>query len=74
MREVVVYVNGDSYRLSRSDSACKTITPFLRACDAIIQSASEAPMHAAYIGTYYEGGYRHEYRGKNIAIVYSYMD
>jgi len=74
MREVVVFANGDSFRLSRSDSACKTITPFQRACDAIIQPPSGAPMHAEYIGTYYEGGYRHEYRSKNLQIVYFYMD
>jgi hypothetical protein len=74
VREVVVFANGDTYRIFRSDSACKAITPFQRACDAIIQPPSGAPMHAQYIGTYYEGGYRHEYRGKNLKIVYFYMD
>jgi hypothetical protein len=74
VREVVVFANGDTFRIFRSDSACMTITPFQRACDAIIQPPLGVPMHAQYNGTYYEGGYRHEYRGKNLKIVYFYMD
>jgi hypothetical protein len=74
LREVVVFANGDSYRISRSDTACMTITLFQRACHAIIQPPSRAPMYADYIGTYYEGGYRHECRGKSLRIVYFYMD
>jgi hypothetical protein len=74
VREVVVFADGDTYRLSRSDSACKVITPFQRGCEAIIQPASGGPFQARYVGTYYEGGYRHEYGGKNLKIVYYYMD
>lgn len=74
VREVVVFANGDTYRLSRSDSACKMMTPFVRACEAIIQPPSGGPISARYVGTYYEGGYRHEYGAKNLKIVYFFLD
>lgn len=74
VREVVAIANGDTFRIFRSDSACMKITPFQRACDAIIQPPLGALIHEHYIGTYYEGGYRHEYIGKNLKIVYFYMD
>lgn len=64
------------YELLRNETSCRQRSPQVRTCHAKIITPPGNPraIPAFYRGTAYEGGYRHEYIGQGIHIVYVYLD
>ena len=64
------------YEVVRNEASCKNISDKVMTCNARIVAphGGEKPMPAFYRGTYYEGGYKHEYVGKGIHLTYFFLD
>jgi hypothetical protein len=60
--ETVVFADHQAFRLERHESSCRD-RGMVRTCDARIVPANGmgTPLPARYVGTAYEGGYRHHY-------------
>jgi hypothetical protein len=72
--EVLVFANGDTYRLSVDEASCRALSDFRRICAARLQIGFGEPIPATYEGTAYEGGYRHEYTTRGLSLVYVFLD
>jgi hypothetical protein len=71
----VTFADHSVYGVMRNESSCKKASEKVRTCNAKIKDRSSAkPIPAYYRGTYYEGGYKHEYVGKGIHITYYFLD
>ena len=64
------------YEVVRNEVSCKDSSGNIRTCNARILSPGGQGkwIPAFYRGTYYEGGYKHEYVGKGIHITYFFLD
>jgi hypothetical protein len=71
----VVFADHSAYRLVRDDASCRQ-QGTVNTCRATISPGNgQQPAQAAtYVGTWYEGGYRHEYRSRSVAITYFFLD
>jgi len=71
----VVFADHSAYRLVRDEASCRQQGP-VNTCRATISPGNgQQPAQAAsYVGTWYEGGYRHEYRNRSVAITYFFLD
>jgi hypothetical protein len=74
LAEVLVFANGDTYRLTVDEASCRNISASQRICEASLQSGYTAPVRATYIGSAYEGGYRHEYTTRGLSLVVFHLD
>ena len=72
--ETIVFADHSVYEVSRLQATCKSAETHVVSCDATISKRWENSTSAKYTGTYYEGGYKHEYIGDNIHITYFYLD
>lgn len=71
----VMYADGQAFRLSHLPSSCRQKDP-LTLCPATItpRNGFGTPLRGRYLGTRYEGGYRHEYQAGKLAIQYVFVD
>ena len=71
----VMYADHAAYRLIKEEAGCRQ-RGTVRACPATIvpRNGFGPPIAARYVGTAYEGGYRHEYRSRELAITYFFVD
>jgi hypothetical protein len=74
--DMITFADHTVYEALRNETSCKNISEKIRTCNAklITPPGSPSPVAAFYRGTSYEGGYKHEYVGKGIHIVYFYLD
>ncbi|MFM7086226.1 MAG: hypothetical protein ACKOXO_04435 [Cyanobium sp.] len=71
----VVFADHSKVKLLLKEHTCSDDGP-KRRCQAEMQASpgNDHPSPAHYIGTAYEGGYRHEYTMPGLQIVFSYLD
>ena len=71
----VVFADHSAYRLTRDLPSCRSSGAITR-CRATISAANgQQPAQAAtYMGTWYEGGYRHDYRSGQVGITFFFLD
>lgn len=71
----VVFADHSAYRLGRDTASCRTDGP-VTTCRATISPANgQQPAQAAsYVGTWYEGGYRHAYANRSVSITFFFLD
>lgn len=74
--ELLTFADHAVYELLRNEGSCRKAAEHLRTCDARIITPPGSPqaIPAFYRGTDYEGGYRHEYVGKGIHLIYFFLD
>jgi hypothetical protein len=72
--DTVVFADHTQYVVLRNETSCKNITDKIRTCNAKITKPQGQTGSAFYRGTSYEGGYKHEYVGRDIQITYFYLD
>jgi len=74
--DTIVFADHSVYQLRRDASSCRSLSPSVTSCAASIRrlGAGDRSLAATYRGTAYEGGYRHEYQGRGIRIVYVFLD
>ena len=74
--DMITFADHTVYEALRNETSCKNISEKIRTCNAklITPPGNSSPVAAFYRGTSYEGGYKHEYVGKGIHIVYFYLD
>lgn len=74
--EMLTYADHTVYELLRNETSCKQVSQTVRTCDAKIISPPGNPRSTAafYRGTYYEGGYKHEFVGQGIHLIYYFLD
>lgn len=71
----ITFADHTVYEVMRNESSCKNASATVRTCNATITAVGRQPsIPAFYRGTYYEGGYKHEYIGKGIHLTYFYLD
>ncbi|MEB3317822.1 MAG: hypothetical protein VKO39_06745 [Cyanobacteriota bacterium] len=75
--ETVVFADHQAFRLERQESACQA-QGMERSCPATIVPANGlgAPRPARYVGTAYEGGYRHHYSDHSgrLSLTFFFLD
>lgn len=71
----VVFADHSAYRLTRDLPSCRSSGAITR-CRATISAANgqQPAQGASYVGTWYEGGYRHEYRSGQVGITFFFLD
>lgn len=74
--DMVTFADHTVYEVLRNETSCRQISEAVRTCDAKIITPPGNPqaIPAYYRGTRYEGGYRHEYVGRGVHIVYVFLD
>jgi hypothetical protein len=71
----ITFADHRVYEVLRNETSCKNASATVRTCNATITAVGRKPsIPAFYRGTYYEGGYKHEYIGKGIHLTYFYLD
>lgn len=60
----------------RNERSCRAVTAAVRTCNAKLTSPPNGgkTLPAFYRGTAYEGGYRHEYVGGGMHLIYVFLD
>jgi hypothetical protein len=75
--ETVVFADHQAFRLERQESSCQE-QGLVRTCPARIVAANGlgTPIPAVYVGTAYEGGYRHHYSGRSgrLSLTFFFLD
>jgi hypothetical protein len=75
--QTVVFADHQAFRLERQESSCQD-RGMVRTCDATIFPANGmgTPIPARYVGTAYEGGYRHHYSGSagRLSLTFFFLD
>jgi hypothetical protein len=74
--DMITFADHTVYEALRNEKPCKNISEKIRTCNAKLFTppGNARPVAVFYRGTSYEGGYKHEYVGKGIHIVYFYLD
>lgn len=74
--ELLTFADHTVYELLRNEGSCRQAAEHVRTCDArmITPPGNPQAIPAFYRGTDYEGGYRHEYVGKGIHLMYFFLD
>lgn len=71
----ITFADHTVYEVLRNETSCKNVSPTVRTCNAKITTVGRTrSIPAFYRGTYYEGGYKHEYVGRGIRLTYFYLD
>ena len=71
----LVFADHTVYALQRDEASCRTIGAVRRCRAWILQPpGSDRPIPATYVGTAFEGGYRHAYQSPRLNLAYSYLD
>ncbi|MFM7314044.1 MAG: hypothetical protein ACKO0M_12910 [Cyanobium sp.] len=71
----LVFADHAVYGLARDEASCRD-RGVQRICRAWIEAppGSDRPLPATYLGTAYEGGYRHEYLAPGLRLRYTFLD
>jgi len=71
----VMYADHAAYRLIKQEAGCRH-RGAVSTCPATIvpRNGFGTPIPARYVGTAYEGGYRHAYSSREVAITYFFVD
>lgn len=74
--DMITFADHTVYEVLRNETSCRRQSERVQTCNARIITPPGNPKStpAFYRGTSYEGGYRHEYIGKGIAITLFYLD
>jgi len=72
----ITFADHTAYEVVRNEASCKNTSDKVMTCNAriVAPQGGGKPMPAFYRGTYYEGGYKHEYVGKGIHLTYFFLD
>ncbi|WP_411872017.1 hypothetical protein [Vulcanococcus limneticus] len=72
----ITFADHTVYEVVRNEASCKDASDKVRTCNARIltPSGKDKSIPAFYRGTYYEGGYKHEYVGKGVHLTYFFLD
>ncbi len=72
----ITFADHTVYEVVRNEASCKDTSDKVRTCNARIltPSSKDKSIPAFYRGTYYEGGYKHEYVGKGVHLTYFFLD
>ncbi|MCS5699690.1 hypothetical protein NZK32_11635 [Cyanobium sp. FGCU-52] len=71
----VMFADHSAWRLEKNERRCTNSHP-VSACPALITGANGngARLRGSYTGTWYEGGYRHQWSAPGIRIEYVFVD
>ena len=71
----LVFADHSVYALQREEGSCRD-TGVIRTCRAwiITPPGSDRAKEARYVGTAYEGGYRHDYLAPGLSLSFSFLD
>ena len=71
----VMFADHSAWRLEKDQRRCSPSHP-VSTCPAVItgENGNGTPLHGSYTGTWYEGGYRHNWSAPGIRIEYVFLD
>lgn len=71
----VMFADHSAWRLEKDERRCTNLHP-VSTCRALITGANGngTPLRGSYTGTWYEGGYRHQWSAPGIRIEYVFVD
>lgn len=74
--DMLTFADHRVYELLRNETSCREVAPGVRTCNAKIITPPGNPqaINAYYRGTKYEGGYKHEYVGAGVHLIYFFLD